>query len=140
MRRYEVNGWRLEFPDHWLTERDQEDGHLLFYPPDSSLTVHVTSFHLEKEGVLAPAAVVRQIYRASLAQQGGQDSAPIPWTGPLPRDFTAETFEDREDAGAVCRICLGVYGPGELLSVNVYGETLAQCRQALDYFKALGRA
>lgn len=142
MKAYEINGWRLEFPGHWRTERDPEDGHWLFYPPDSPLTVHVSPFHLEKAGVLAPAEAAGQVFRASLAAQGGQGAAVYSsWTGPLPAGFFARVFEDTVSEGgqSICRLCLGVYGPGELLSVNIYGQTGEECREALDCFKTLDR-
>ncbi len=137
MKQYTVDGWAMEFPDVWLTERDEVDGHWLFYPPDSELTVHVTPFHLAREGVPAPAEVARAVYRQSLKETAGS-----PWPWPLPAGLTGERFESTIEEGGkpVCRLCLGFYGLGELLSVNIYGETREECRQAMDRFRTLARA
>ncbi len=139
MKKYTIDRWEMEFPDQWLTERDEVDGHWLFYPPDSELTVHVTPFRFEREGIPAPAEVAREVYRESLKGAGVRSS---PWPWPLPKGFTGESFAGTvEEAGKTYyRVCLGVYGLGELLSVNVYGDTQEECRQGMDYFRALGRA
>jgi len=141
MKKYEVAGWAVEFPDRWLTERDGVDGHWLFYPPDSPLTVHVTPFRFEKEGVPAPAEVAEAVFRESLRRSGAGSGEPEGWTWPLPAGFAGECFAGaaEEDGKRICRLCLGFYGPGELLSVNIYGETREECRQAMDYFRTLTR-
>ena len=137
MKRHTVDNWTVEFPDRWLTEQDQADGHWMFYPPDSPLTVHVTPFRLEKDGIPAPPEVARAVYLQSLKETGGS-----PWLWPLPAGFTGESFEDEAEEGGktICRLCLGVYGPGELLSVNIYGDTREECRQAMDCFRTLGHS
>jgi len=134
MKRHIVDGWTVEFPDNWLPQRDEVDGHWLFYPPDSQLTVHVTPFHLAREGIPAPVEVAREVYRRSLKETGGE---PIPW--PLPEGYTGESFSGtiQESGKEICRLCLGVYGLGELLSVNIYGETWEECRRAMDCFRTL---
>ncbi len=141
MKKYTVGGWVLSFPDQWCIERDQVDGHWLFYPPDSPLTVHVTPFQFAKDGVPPPAEVVRELFRVSLGRNGVGTAAPKPWPWPLPQGFSGEVFSSTAQEGGreLCRLSLGFYGPGELLSVNIYGETEAESRQAMDHFKTLER-
>ncbi len=141
MKQYTVNGWVMEFPDHWLTERDEADGHWLFYPPDSPLTVHVTPFHFEKDGALPPAEAVGEVYRAALARMSRGEAGPLDWAGPAIGGFSMEGFEGpaEENGQSLWKVGFGVYGPGELLSVNIYGETQEECREALDCFKTLKR-
>ncbi len=136
MKKYTVDGWAVDFPGRWLTERDEVDGHWLFYPPDSTLTVHVTPFRLAREGIPVPAETARAVYRRSLGETGGS-----PWPWPLPTGLAGETFDSAVEEGGktICRICMGFYGPGELLSVNIYGDTREECRQAMDHFKTLSR-
>ncbi len=141
MQEYTVNGWVMEFPDRWLTERDQVDGHWLFYPPDSELTVHVTPFRLERDGIPAPAEAAREVFRESL-RRSGWDSKPEAWAWPLPAGFGGELFAGTAQEGGkeICRLCLGFYGLGELLSVNIYGDTREECQMAMDCFQTLKRA
>ena len=51
MRLYQMDhGWYFSVPDNWTAERDSQDGHYLFYPPDSDLTLHFTPWQVEREG------------------------------------------------------------------------------------------
>lgn len=141
MKEYIMNGWVMEFPDRWRTERDEVDGHWMLYPPDSDLTVHVTPFRLEKDGIPAQAEVAGEVFRESLRRSamGGKYEA---WAWPLPTGFMGEIFAGTVQEGGkeICRLCLGFYGLGELLSVNIYGESREEYRTAMDCFKTLKRA
>jgi len=141
VKRYPVGNWALTFPDSWCTERDLVDGHWLFYPPDSSLTVHVTPFQFAKDGLPPPAEAVRAVFHASLGQNDPGMGQPAAWPWPLPQGFSGEVFTStvREGDQDLCRLSLGFYGPGELLSVNIYGETEEESRRAMDHFKTLER-
>ena len=51
MRVFQMDhGWYFSVPDNWTAERDSQDGHYLFYPSDSDLTLHFTPWRVEKEG------------------------------------------------------------------------------------------
>ena len=43
------NGWTIELPKNWIEERDEVDRHHVYYPPNSDLTIRVSSFHIFKD-------------------------------------------------------------------------------------------
>jgi len=43
------NGWTIKLPKNWIEERDEVDRHHVYYPPDSDLTIRVSSFHIFKD-------------------------------------------------------------------------------------------
>ena len=46
--------WQISMPDNWQGEYDKESGQYIFYPDNSDLTIRITPFHAERDGILAP--------------------------------------------------------------------------------------
>ena len=49
--------WQISMPDNWQGEYDKESGQYIFYPDNSDLTIRITPFHAERDGILAPREV-----------------------------------------------------------------------------------
>ncbi len=46
--------WQISMPDNWQGEYDKESGLVhFFYPDNSDLTIRITPFHAERDGILA---------------------------------------------------------------------------------------
>ena len=50
--------WQISMPDNWQGEYDEENGEYIFYPNSSDLTIRITPFRAEREGMLAPREVM----------------------------------------------------------------------------------
>ena len=46
--------WQISIPDNWQGEYDKDSGQYIFYPDNSDLTIRITPFHAERDGILAP--------------------------------------------------------------------------------------
>lgn len=65
------NGWTIKLPKNWKEERDDADGYHLYYPPDSDLTIIITTFHFFKNiengwKVLSPVDDLSEIFNESI--------------------------------------------------------------------------
>ena len=54
--------WQISMPDNWQGEYDEENGGYIFYLNSSDLTIRITPFRAEREGMLAPREVVEEAY------------------------------------------------------------------------------
>ncbi|MFR3039446.1 MAG: hypothetical protein ACLTLY_12170 [Agathobacter rectalis] len=54
--------WQISMPDNWQGEYDKESGQYIFYPDNSDLTIRITPFHAERDGILAPREVMEDAY------------------------------------------------------------------------------
>lgn len=130
-------GWYFRVPDDWTAERDSQDGHYLFYPPDSDLTLHFTPWKVEKEGKPAPA----ELMMGAFLQGIPEDAAPL--DKPACRlenyDVKGFAFARKERGRKVFRRLIGYYGPGELLSVGIFGTSETECDRAVEMLRGLGR-
>lgn len=136
MKRYELDqGWSIPVPEGWVTGYDKEAGAYLLYPEDGAMTLYLTPYHAEKEGRLAPGELMEAAYLQSIpAGAVPLDTAAFRLDG-----LTVKGFADtpKKDGKRAFVRLLGYYGPGELLSVGVYGRTEEECEKALELLKGL---
>ena len=57
--------WQISMPDNWQGEYDKESGQYIFYPDNSDLTIRITPFHAERDGILAP----REVWKMLISKQ-----------------------------------------------------------------------
>lgn len=136
VRRPLPHGWSLALPSSWQCEvvEDNFQEHV-FYPPDGPLTVRVTVFRLERDGVPAPKEALEQVYRMSAPQGVRLEEMPRL----APAGFGAVGFRHvaKEEPNVVWAGC-GAYGPeGELISFNAFSESAQEAVAALDYMLTL---
>ena len=136
MRMYQMDhGWYFGVPDNWTAERDSEDGHYLFFPPDSDLTLHFTPWRVEKEGQPAPAELMIGAFLRGIPE----DAAPLDKPACHLENFHVKVFAfSRKERGKkVFRRLVAYYAPGELLSVWIFGTSEQECDQALEMLAGL---
>lgn len=54
--------WQISMPDNWQGEYDKKSSQYIFYPDNSDLTIRITPFHAERDGILAPREVMEDAY------------------------------------------------------------------------------
>ncbi len=125
--------WQISISDNWQGEYEAEVGQYVFYPDDSDLTIRITPFHAEKDGVLAPAEVMENAYTrtippAAVLRNESLDSA---------NGYNVRIYENKltENGQIVYVIYIGCYTFGELLSVNIFGTDKKECEQVLCTLK-----
>ena len=123
------NNWSIEFPTDWSYETDETDGHNIFYPPDSELTIRISEFFTN-----AKKDDLKGIYKESVPADSRKYE--------LGFDFNSfsslayETVEYQHDI-KVYRFIIGCYKDGLLLSINIYALNREECIQALKYIKTI---
>lgn len=129
--------WQISIPDNWNGEYNEETGQCVFYPDNSDLTIRITPFHAERDGVLAPVEVMKNAYINTIPVSAtSRDANPHSLGG-----FAAKMYESTliEDNQTVYVIYIGYYAIGELLSINIFGTNKTECEQALDILKTIKR-
>lgn len=138
MRTYPMDhGWTIHLPEDWQATYDREAGAFVFFPKGSAMTLYCTVYHGEKQGRPVPAEIMEAAYLQSIPA----GAVPFDAEALSPEGFDVKGFsitEEREGKSTLVRL-LGFYGPGELLSVGVYGRSEEDCRQALALLRGLGR-
>lgn len=122
--------WQISVPDNWLGEYIKEDGQYMLYPDTGDLTIRITPFHAERNGVPAPAEVMKNVFMSSIPADAVSRNA----NSHKPEGFAIKMYEGTliEENQTVYVIYIGYYAAGELLSVNIYGTDKAECEQAPD--------
>ncbi len=130
--------WEIFIPDNWLGEYNEEDGQYMLYPNNSDLTIWITPFLAEQNGVPAPAEMMKIAFIGSIS------------TTAVPRDansfelrgFAVKMYEGTiiEDNQTVYVIYVGYYSAGELLSINIFATGKSECEQALDIIKTIKKS
>ncbi len=125
-------------PEGWAAAYDEETGAYLLYPEDGSMTLYFTPYHAEKEGRLAP----REIMEAACLQSIPAGARPLDTTAFRLDGLSVKGFAVTEEKGGKRTFVrlVGYYGPGELLSVGVYGRTEEECERAMELLKGLQKA
>ena len=129
--------WQISIPDNWKGEYNKETGQYVFYPDNSDLTIRITPFHAERDGVLAPVEVMKNAYINTIPASATSRAANPHSLG----GFAASMYESTliEDNQTVYVIYIGYYAIGELLSINIFGTNKTECEQALDILKTIKR-
>ena len=128
-------GWQISVPSEWQAEYDSEGGQHIFYPEDSDLTVRITQFRAEKNGVPAPAEIMEKTYTGSLPLS----AVPRGVCFPAPAGCGVKMFEDSftEDGKNVHVVYAGFFSCGELLSAGIWGTDKAEIGQALSILETV---
>lgn len=127
------HGWTIALPDNWIHETEEDQS--VFYPTDSDLTIRITPFQAEKDGKPAPVEVMRVVFIINIAQS----LYPAEDKELFLDNYTVEVFKGscEEDGENVFWTAVGYTAPGELLSVNIFGTSEAECDNALIFLKNL---
>lgn len=126
-------GWTITLPDGWIFETDEEQN--VFYPPDSDLTIRITPFNAEKQGVPAPVEVMRAAFIGGISGK----LQPVENNELFLDNFSVEVLKGtyEENGENVFWTAAGYTRPGEMLSVNIFGTSEAECDNALLFLKDL---
>lgn len=127
-------GWQIAVPDGWKQEQG-ENGENVFYPPQGQLTVRITPFHAEKSGKPASAKAMEQAFLQSIPPEAAQikrDGYNLP-------GFRCRFFEymENEKKDQICHVYAGYFAKGELLSINIYGESKDECTEVMKILETL---
>lgn len=128
-------GWQISFPSNWIHEGEADYGENIFYTPDSDLTIRITSFHAEKQGILAPIEVMENAFMQTIPKSANPKEI-VEYTLD---GFYSKAFENTytENDTLVFRICICYYAAGELLSINVFSTSKEECEKSLSFLKTL---
>lgn len=127
--------WQISIPDTWQGEYDGESGQCVFYPDNSDLTMRITPFQVERDGVFAPAEVMERAYINTIPKSAiARDVNPYNLDGFAARMYESTLIEENQ---TVYVIHIGYYATGELLSINIFGANKTECEQALDILKTI---
>lgn len=127
--------WQIAMPDNWHGEYDKDNEQYVFYPDNSDLTIRITPFHAERDGVLAPIEVMENAYIRTIPI-----SAKLRNVNSFILDgFEVRMYEDTliEESKTIYVVYAGYYSTGELLSISVWGTNKAECEQALNILKTI---
>lgn len=127
--------WQISIPDNWQGEYNKDNGQCVFYPDNSDLTIRITPFHAERDGVLAPIEVMENAYIRTIpisAKLRNVDSFIL-------NKFEVRMYEDTliEENKTIYVVYVGYYSTGELLSISVWGTNKTECEQALNILKTI---
>ena len=103
--------WQISMPDNWQGEYDKESGQYIFYPDNSDLTIRITPFHAERDGI--------DFY--------------------IPSGFEAKIYDDvlTEDSNTIYVVYVGYYSAGELLSISIWSTNRDEGEQALNVLNTI---
>ena len=122
--------WQISMPDNWQGEYDKESGQYIFYPDNSDLTIRITPFHAERDGILAPREVMEDAYIRTVPVSARQRNLDLY----IPSGFEAKIYDDvlTEDSNTIYVVYVGYYSAGELLSISVWSTNRDEGEQALN--------
>lgn len=91
--------WQISMPDNWQGEYDKESGQYIFYPDNSDLTIRITPFHAERDGILAPREVMEDAYIRTVPVSARQRNLDFY----IPSGFEAKIYDDvlTEDSNTI---------------------------------------
>lgn len=135
MNHYNMSfGWKIDVPDNWCMEYDEDEGQWIYYPDNSTLTVRITPFHSERDGVPAEIEMLKAVHILSLISFTTSEYIE---TKQNTDGTAAEIYEGTviEDGRTVYVINIGYFTEGELLSVNIYSESKDEGKQSMELIK-----
>lgn len=127
--------WQISIPDDWQGKYDKDSGQCEFYTDNSDLTIRITPFHAEKDGVPAPIETMENAYIRTIPVSSKlRDVNLFDLDG-----FKVKMYEDTliEDGKTIYVIYVGYYSAGELLSISVWSSNKAECEQSLNILKTI---
>lgn len=136
MKRYKLNlVWEILLPHDWVVEFDKIDNHYVFYPKDSDLTIRITPFHAESNGLLAPKELMKTSYINSISSS----AIPLNINQCTINNSSWVAYEDVQNHNKqkVYVINAGIFADGELLSINIYSTNKSECNDALKYIRGI---
>ena len=127
--------WQISMPDNWQGEYDEENGEYIFYPNSSDLTIRITPFRAEREGMLAPREVMEEAYIRTVPASARQRNFDFY----IPSGFEAKIYDEEltEDSSTICVVYVGYYSAGELLSISVWSTNKDEGEQALNILNTI---
>lgn len=122
-------------PDNWQGEYDKENGEYIFNPNSSDLTIHITPFHAEREGMLAPRKVMEEAYIRTVPASARQRNLDFY----IPSGFEAKIYDEElpEDSSTIYVVYIGYYSAGELLFISVWSTNKDEGEQALNILNTI---
>ena len=130
-------GWQVSFPAEWQHEYQENDAQNIFFPEDSDLTVRISAFHAEKEGVPAAPSIMYMVLTRSLSEKAVSFAVP---ELKIPGCETALfRTEETENGERVYRTVAGVYCTGELLIINIFGTDAQEVSETAAYLAFVSR-
>lgn len=127
--------WQISMPDNWQGEYDEENGEYIFYPNSSDLTIRITPFRAEREGMLAPREVMEEAYIRTVSASARQRNLDFY----IPSGFEAKIYDEvlTEDSSTIYVVYVGYYSAGELLSISVWSTNKDEGEQALNILNTI---
>ena len=106
-----------------------------FYPNSSDLTIRITPFRAEREGMLAPREVMEEAYIRTVPASARQRNLDFY----IPSGFEAKIYDEEltEDSSTICVVYVGYYSAGELLSISVWSTNKDEGEQALNILNTI---
>ena len=143
------NGWTIKLPKNWIEERDEVDGHHIYYPPDNNLTIRVSSFHIFRDlenssKILAPVDVLSEIFDKSIKNIELGNNTKVKEKKLNLNDFKIENFKLKcyeydyyEDNEKTYSISCGIMTEGYLLIINFYSVSKEEVENAIKYIYSI---
>lgn len=125
--------WQISLPFDWKKEQVDGTYQFMFYHDNSDITIRVTPFHADKNGILAPIEVMQNAFRKSIPNSAKLCHMPLK----KPDNYSIEIFEDEriEEDKKVYVFYIGYYSKGDLLSVSVWGTNKEECKETLKIYE-----
>ena len=143
------NGWTIKLPKNWKEERDDADGYHLYYPPDSDLTIIITTFHFFQNiengwKVLSPVDDLSEIFNESIKKIELRNNTKVEGKKLNLNEFKIEDFkvecfeyEYHENNEKVYSISCGIMITGYLLVINLYSASKEEVENAIKYIYSI---
>lgn len=142
------NEWTIHFPQNWVEEIDEVDGHHIYYPPDSDLTFRIVNFHFVKDEVNGRVEVpffelfelFETIVRSTELELNTKVSEKklnlnkIKIKNPKMKCYEYSYYENYEKVYAVS---CGIAIDGYLLIVNIYSASKEEVEKAIKYIYSI---
>ena len=106
-----------------------------FYHNSSDLTIRITPFRAEREGMLAPREVMEEAYIRTVPASARQRNLDFY----IPSGFEAKIYDEEltEDSSTICVVYVGYYSAGELLSISVWSTNKDEGEKALNILNTI---
>ena len=124
-------GWAAAFPEDWTSDYDEESGENRFSSPAGGLTLTLTAFHAEKNGIPASPDIMRSVFLHRLPAEGEEI--------PVPPELKIKGCETALRRIGEREICAGIFCEGELLLTQITGDDPQTVCEAIAYLTLIRR-